>query len=67
MKSFDDFRASLAEDDIANIANHAQNALDNARDDFSKNPKTNLGNQIIPPFIAPHTSFSLKKYQFFLH
>lgn len=53
MKSFDDFRASLAEDDIANIANHAQNVLDNARDDFSKNPKTNLGNQIIPLLLHP--------------
>ena len=46
MKNFDEFRSSLTEDDIANIADNAQQVLNSARDTFTENPKTSLGNQI---------------------
>ena len=45
MKNFDDFRASLTEDDISAIAKKPQNVLDEARDELSTNPKANFGNR----------------------
>ena len=47
MKTFDEFKLSLTKDEITNISNKAKEVLDEAREDFSKNPKTNLGNQIV--------------------
>ncbi|GEU27909.1 hypothetical protein QuyetLC_22760 [Bacillus anthracis] len=46
MKSFDEFRNSLSEDDICEIVSVAQDSLENSREDFSKDPRTSLGNQI---------------------
>lgn len=54
MKDFDDFRATLTEDNLAEIAGRAQYVLENTVEEYKSNPKTLLGNQIatVSMFIA---------------
>lgn len=46
MKSFDEFRKTLTEDELARIADDAGQVLAKNRDELSDDPKTALGNQI---------------------
>ncbi|GEM_PF-1416485 len=46
MKNFDNFLKLLTPEKIGDIVDNANDALENSREEFSRDPRTNLGNQI---------------------